>query len=239
MIQVTIYNEFIHEQIDETVRRVYPDGIHNAIKAGIESEEIAVRTVTLGDPECGLTEEVLRSTDVLIWWGHMSHDKVPDEVAVRVQQAVLKGMGIIFLHSAHHSKPFKLLMGTSCNLNWREDGDYELVWVCNPAHPIAQGIGRFIKLNHEETYGEPFDVPEPNELVFIGSYEAGEVFRAGCCYQRGHGKIFYFQPGHESFPTFYHPDVITVIKNAVNWAKTVYRVEELGCPCVRKPLERE
>lgn len=237
MIKVTIYNEYIHEQIDEVVHNVYPNGIHSAIRAGIESEEISVRTVTLNDLECGLTDEVLNDTDVLIWWGHMSHDKVPDEVAFRVQQAVLKGMGMVFLHSAHHSKPFKLLMGTSCNLIWREDGDYELVWVCNPAHPIAQGIDRFIKLDHEETYGEPFDVPEPDELVFIGSYEHGEVIRAGCCYKRGHGRIFYFQPGHESFPIFYNPDVITVIKNAVNWAKPIYRVNELGAPCVRKPLE--
>lgn len=235
VIRVTIYNEFVHEKTEERVKEVYPEGIHNALKKGIEDEEICVKTVTL-DTISELDDELLNNTDVMIWWGHMAHDKVPDEVAVRVQQAVLRGMGFVVLHSGHHSKPFKLLMGTPCNLTWREDGDYELVWVCNPAHPIAQGIGRFIKLDHEETYGEPFSIPEPQELVFIGGYEHGEVFRAGCCWQRGNGKVFYFQPGHETFPTFYNPDVLRVIKNAIHWANPVYRAE-IECPNVRKPLE--
>ena len=235
MIKVTIFNEFRHEKQKESIRAIYPDGIHGAIKAGIEDEEIVVRTVTLDDPECGLTQEVLDDTDVLLWWGHMAHHEVPDEVAQRVRDAVHSGMGAIFLHSGHHSKPFRLLMGTPCNLTWREDGDYELVWVVNPAHPIAQGIGRFIHLEHVETYGEPFSIPEPDELVFIGSYEGGEVFRSGCCWQRGNGRIFYFQPGHETFPIFYHPDIIKVIKNAIHWAKPTYRAV-IECPHVKKPL---
>lgn len=237
MIKVTIYNEFVHEREEEPIKAVYPGGIHMALKEALESREISVRTLTLDDIKDGLSEEILEDTDVFIWWGHLAHNLVPDEVALSVQQAVLKGMGMIFLHSAHHSKPFKLLMGTPCNLTWREDGDRELVWVCNPAHPIAQGIDRFIKLEHEETYGEPFSIPEPDELVFIGSFEGGEVFRAGCCYRRGNGKVFYFQPGHESFPTFKNPDVIKVIKNAVDWAKPNFRVAELDCPHVKKPLE--
>jgi len=235
MIKVTIYNEFLHEKKKESIRAIYPDGIHGAIKAGIEDEEIVVRTVTLDDPECGLTQEVLDDTDVIIWWGHMAHHEVPDEVAVRVRDAVHSGMGAIFLHSGHHSKPFRLLMGTPCNLTWREDGDRELVWVVNPAHPIAQGIDRFIHLEHVETYGEPFSIPEPDELVFIGNYEGGEVFRSGCCWQRGNGRVFYFQPGHETFPIFYHPDIVKVIKNAVHWAKPIYRAP-IECPHVKRPL---
>lgn len=235
MIKVTIFNEYRHEKESESIRAVYPDGIHGAIKAGIEDEEIVVRTVTLDDPECGLTQEVLDDTDVIIWWGHMAHHEVPDEVAQRVRDAVHAGMGAIFLHSGHHSKPFRLLMGTPCNLTWREDGDYELVWVVNPAHPIAQGIDRFIKLENVETYGEPFSIPEPEELVFIGSYEGGEVFRSGCCWRRGNGRIFYFQPGHETFPIFYQPDIIKVIKNAVHWAKPTYRAV-IECPHVKRPL---
>ena len=237
MIKVTIFNEYRHEKESESIRAVYPDGIHGAIKAGIEDEEIVVRTVTLDDPECGLTQEVLDDTDVIIWWGHMAHHEVPDEVAQRVRDAVHAGMGAIFLHSGHHSKPFRLLMGTPCNLTWREDGDYELVWVVNPAHPIAQGIDRFIKLNEVETYGEPFSIPEPDELVFIGSYEGGEVFRSGCCWRRGNGRIFYFQPGHETFPIFYQPDIIKVIKNAVHWAKPTYRAV-IECPHVKRPLDK-
>jgi len=235
MIRVTIYNEFLHEQTHEGIRAIYPEGIHMAIKNFLEDDEITVDTVTLDNVAEKLTDELLNNTDVLIWWGHMAHNKVPDEVVDRVQQAVLKGMGMIFLHSGHHSKPFRRLMGTTCNLTWREDGDYERVWVVNPAHPIAQGLGRFVYLPHEETYGEPFDVPEPDETVFIGGYEGGEVFRSGICYRRGNGKIFYFQPGHESNPTFYIPDVQHVIKNAVHWAAPTYRATALDCPHVKKP----
>ena len=236
MIRVLIYNEFVHEKKDEAVRAIYPEGIHMALKEHLEDDELQVNTVTLEELPDGLTDEVLENTDVLVWWGHMAHQMVPDEVAVRVQQAVLRGMGMVVLHSGHHSKPFKLLMGTSCNLTWRENGDYELVWVVNPAHPIAQGIGRFIKLDHEETYGEPFCVPEPDELVFIGGYEGGEVFRSGCCYRKENGKVFYFQPGHETVPTYHHPEIIKVIKNAIKWANPIYRVKELECPHVKKPL---
>lgn len=234
MTKVTIYNEFYHERFHDEVKAVYPEGIHMALKSQLE-DEFEIRTVTV-DTVDTLTEELLNDTDVLIWWGHVQHDKVPDEVAERVQRAVLDGMGAIFLHSGHHSKPFRKLMGTSCNLTWREDGDQELVWNIKPAHPITQGIGRFIKLEHEETYGEPFTVPEPDELVFIGSYEGGEVFRAGCCYRRENGRIFYFQPGHETFPTFYNKDVVQVIRNAIRWAAPIYRTR-IECPWVKRPLE--
>ncbi len=236
MIKVTIFNEFVHEKKEESVKKVYPEGIHIALKNALQSDDITVRTATTETIKEDLSAEVLADTDVLIWWGHMAHESVPDEVATAVMREVQKGMGAIFLHSAHHSKPFKLLMGTPCNLTWREDGDSELVWVCNPSHPIAEGIGRFIHLEHEETYGEPFSIPEPDELVFIGSFSGGEVMRAGCCYKRGNGKIFYFQPGHETFPTFKDEKIIKVIKNAVYWAKPTYRAE-LICPQVKKPLE--
>jgi trehalose utilization protein len=193
----------------------------------------------LDDPECGLTQEVLDDTDVLIWWGHMKHNEVPDEVVTRVKESVLKGMGIIFLHSAHHSKPFRALMGTSCNLSWREDGDSERVWVCNPAHPIAQGLGRYFEIEHDETYAEPFGIPEPDETVFIGWYEGGEVFRSGCTWRRENGKVFYFQPGHETFGVYYNPAVQTVIRNAVRWVKSDYRIKELTCPNVKKPGQED
>ena len=234
MIKVTIYNEYCHERTDENVKKIYPGGIHGALKAALESDELLIRTVTLDSIREDLTEELLNDTDVIIWWGHMQHDLVPDDIAEMVKNAVLDGMGAIFLHSGHHSKPFRALMGTSCNLTWRENGDREFVWVCNPSHPIARGIGSYIKLDHEETYGEPFTIPEPDELVFIGNFEGGEVFRAGCCFKRVNGRIFYFQPGHETVPTYYNPDVIRVIKNAVYWAKPEYRAH-IDCPNVQKP----
>ncbi len=178
-----------------------------------------IRTATLDDENCGITKERLENTDVLIWWGHMAHDKVPDDVVKLVRDAVLAGMGMIFLHSAHHSKPFRALLGTSCNLTWRESGDSERLWVIEPAHPITRGIDRTFTLEHEETYGEPFVIPTPDKLLLIGTYTGGEVFRSGCLWERGNGKIFYLQPGHESFPTFYRENITRVLINAVEWAK--------------------
>lgn len=236
MISVTVWNEFIHEKESEEVKRIYPNGIHEVIADFLRCDDISVRCATLDDEECGLTQDVVDSTDVMIWWGHCAHDKVPDEIAKRVQEAVLKGMGIIFLHSAHMSKPFHLLMGTSGTLGWHVDGDKERVWVCAPSSPIAKGLGRYFELPYEETYTEPFDIPEPDRLVFVSWFASGEIFRSGCCYNRGRGKVFYFQPGHETYPTYYIPEVRTVIRNAVRWAAPEDRIEELVCPKV-DPVE--
>ncbi len=237
MIRVTIFNEHIHEKTEEAVQKVYPHGIHGAIKEFLEGENVVVRTCTLDDPECGLTNEILRDTDVLIWWAHVGHEKVPDEVAQRVQEAVLKGMGAIFLHSAHKSKPFMRLLGTTGNLSWHESGTKERIWVVSPSSQIAKGLGEYFEIPNEETYAEPFDIPQPDRLIFIGWYTSGEVFRSGCCYNRGNGKIFYFQPGHETFPIFYQKEVQTVIRNAVEWAAPVKRIEQLDCPHT-KPIEK-
>lgn len=239
MIKVTVWNEFAHEKTDELVKFIYPNGIHKAIADFLADDEVVVRTATLDDPECGLTQEVLDDTDVLIWWGHMRHQDVPDEVVARCKEAVLKGMGAIFLHSGHHSKLFRSLMGTTGNLCWREDGDLARLWVCDPSHPIVKGLGKYIEVEHEEMYSEPFGIPEPEKLLFISWYEGGEAFRSGCIWHRGNGKIFYFQPGHETYPTYYNPQVQTVIKNAVRWAKPDYRVDELVCPHVKRPGEAE
>lgn len=218
MVRVTVWNEFLHEKVHEAVTKVYPDGIHRAIAQGIAGEDISVRTATLEEPDHGLTEEVLNETDVLIWWGHMGHDKVEDRIVDRVHQRVLNGMGLIVLHSGHFSKIFKKLMGTSCDLKWREANEKERIWVVNPAHPIAAGLPEYITLDHEEMYGEHFDIPAPDELIFVSWFEGGEVFRSGCTFYRGQGKIFYFRPGHETYPTYYNPQVLQVIKNGVRWA---------------------
>ncbi|PCR90529.1 ThuA domain-containing protein [Natrinema ejinorense] len=217
MVAVTIWNEFRHERADADVAAVYPDGIHETLADALEDDH-AVRTATLDDPEHGLTEDVLASTDVLLWWGHEAHDEVADEVVDRVQERVLEGMGLIPLHSAHYSKPFKRLMGTSCSLQYREDGETERLWVVDPGHPIADGLGESIELPETEMYGEPFDVPEPDRQVFVSWFEGGEVFRSGCCYRRGNGRIFYFRPGHETYPIYEDDDVQRVLHNAVEWA---------------------
>lgn len=227
MIKVTVWNEGIHEKISKTAAGVYPAGIHGCLKSFLSTQEdITVRTATLSQRSCGLTDEVLDDTDVLIWWGHLAHEKVPDRIAQRVYNRVMKGMGFIALHSAHYSKPFRLLMGSTCSLNWRED-DRERLWLVNPAHPIAQGVPPYIDLSKEEMYGERFDIPEPEQLVFMGWFAGGEVFRSGCCWQRGLGRVFYFQPGHETNPTYHNEDIQKIIINAVRWAAPCQRSFEV------------
>ncbi len=218
-VRVTVWNEFRHERKDEHIRRVYPEGIHRAIAEYLEQQPgFAVQTATLDEPEHGLTDAALAETDVLIWWGHQAHAAVEDEIVDRVHARVLDGMGLICLHSSHFSKIFKKLMGTTCNLKWREIGENERLWVVDPSHPIAEGVGQYIDIPHEEMYGEFFDIPQPDRLVFVSWFAGGEVFRSGCCYHRGRGKVFYFRPGHETYPTFYQAEVRHVLGNAVRWA---------------------
>ena len=233
MINVLVWNEFRHEKEMENVRALYPDGIHEYIANFLRSDEINVKTAYLDMPECGLTDDVLKNTDVLIWWAHCYHDEVPDEVAKRVQEYVLKGMGLIVLHSGHLCKPFKLLMGTSCTLRWRDDNK-ERLWCSKPSHPIAKGIPEHFELDVEEMYGEFFDIPNPDDTVFIGWFDGGEVFRSGCTFTRGYGKIFYFQPGHEKNPTYHNPIIQKIIKNAVEWAAPVTKIDEIICPLVKR-----
>jgi trehalose utilization protein len=221
-INVTVWNEYRHEKQRKHIAEVYPDGIHEAIAAYLrEQSGMTVRTATLDEPEHGLPADVLDSTDVLIWWGHMAHGDVKDETVDRVHQRVLEGMGLVVLHSGHYSKIFRRLMGTTCDLKWREANEKERLWVVSPGHPIVEGIGEYIELDHEEMYGEHFDIPEPETLVFVSWFEGGEIFRSGCCYQRGAGKIFYFRPGHETHPTYYNAEVRRVIANGVRWAAPV------------------
>ena len=219
--RVTVWNEYRHEKIHAEVAQVYPDGIHEAIATHLRAAGLEVRTATLDEPEHGLTAEGLAQTDVLIWWAHMAHGEVTDEVVDRVYGRVLDGMGLIVLHSAHFSKIFKKLMGTTCNLKWREAGEKERIWVVEPGHPIAEGVGEYFEIPRTEMYGERFDVPAPDALVFVSWFQGGEVFRSGCCYHRGKGKIFYFRPGHETYPIFYQPEVLRVITNAARWAAPV------------------
>jgi trehalose utilization protein len=220
-LNVTVWGENVHEQTEADVRARYPGGMHTAIAGAIAAllgDEVSARTATLQEPEHGLTQAVLDDTDVLTWWGHAAHDDVDDAVVARVHDAVLGGMGLVALHSAHYAKPFKRLLGTSCSLRWRNDGERELVWTVDPAHPIAAGVPHPIVIDAHEMYGEHFDIPAPDELVFVSSFAGGEVFRGGCCFRRGAGRIFYFSPGDQDYPIYHHADVQRVIANAVEWA---------------------
>jgi len=218
-IRALVWNENQHEQKNELIRSLYPEGIHGAIASALEQGGgIETRTATLDEPEHGLTADALAETDVLLWWGHAAHGRVEDAVVERVQRRVWEGMGLVVLHSGHFSKIFKRLMGTPCGLSWREAGEIERLWVVNRGHPIAAGLPPYFEIEHEEMYGEPFTVPEPLETVFISWFEGGEVFRSGLTYQRGAGRIFYFRPGHEAYPTYHDANVRKVLVNAVRWA---------------------
>jgi trehalose utilization protein len=220
VIRVTVWNENRHEQKpDHPAGKIYPEGMHGAIAKHLNTQEgIQARTATLDEPEHGLTDEVLATTDVMTWWGHTAHGEVKDEIVEKVQKRVLEGMGIIVLHSGHFSKIFRKLMGTSCDLKWREIGERERLWVIDHAHPIVQGLPEYFELPHTEMYGERFDIPQPDEQVLISWFQGGEVFRSGCCWHRSLGKVFYFRPGHETFPIYYDANVLKVITNAVRWA---------------------
>lgn len=240
MIRVTVWNEFRHEQADEKVKEVYPRGIHACIADFLGKDaQLSIRTATLDMPEHGLTEDVLSETDVLIFWNHIFQDEFQDEIAERVQNHVLAGMGLIVLHSGHFSKIMKRLLGTTMTLRWR-DGDRERLFCTCPTHPIAQGIPPFFDIPEEEMYGEFFDIPKPDDVVFTGWFAGGEVFRSGCTFTRGLGKIFYFQPGHEEYPNYYIPYIQKIIDNAVHWCYSKTRNQKpFDNTAVERFLEEE
>ncbi|WP_022885519.1 ThuA domain-containing protein [Glaciibacter superstes] len=238
-LKVLVWGENRHEQLQPEIAEIYPQGMHNTIREGIEENlgaRAQVSTATLDDPEHGLTEEVLVNTDVLVWWGHAAHAEVSDEVVDRVHRHVLAGMGLLVLHSAHWSKIFGKLMGTSCTLRWRSKDDREIVWTVDPTHPIAQGVPHPFIIPQQEMYGEFFDIPAPDELVFLSTFTGGEVFRSGCTFRRGFGKIFFFSPGDQDYPVYHHKDVRRVIANGVEWARTL-RPERTSPVLLRYEME--
>ncbi|GAA3849313.1 ThuA domain-containing protein [Streptomyces sedi] len=220
-LRVTVWCEGRAERLDPEVAKRYPRGMNGAVAEAVErhlGERARVRTAELDEPEHGLTEEVLAATDVLTWWGNLAHAEVSDAVVGRVHRRVLAGMGLVVLHSGHLSKVFRRLMGTSCTLRWRNAAERELVWTVDPTHPVAAGVPHPLVIEEQETYGEFFDIPAPEELVFVSSFSGGEVFRSGCAFRRGNGRIFYFSPGDQEYPVYHHPHVRRVIANAVAWA---------------------
>ncbi len=230
-LRVTVWNEYLHEVESDVVRAIYPDGIHATLGRALEEHLGAVvRTATLREPEHGLSQAVVDATDVMIWWGHKAHGEVSDVVAERVQRAVLAGMGLVVLHSGHYSKPFTRLMGTHCSLRWREADEKERLWSVHPAHPMLAGVPSYVELPQEEMYGERFDVPDPDELVMISWFQGGEVFRSLMSWRRGHGRVVYFRPGHETYPTYHDPHVRRIVANAAAYARPLLRRDDAGSP---------
>ncbi|HRN18130.1 MAG: ThuA domain-containing protein [Truepera sp.] len=237
-MRVTIFNEYLHELENDVVHDIYPEGIHATLAEAVTRLTGAeVRSATLRQQEHGLSQEVIDATDVLLWWGHKAHEEVADEVVDRVQRAVLGGMGLVVLHSAHYSKPFKRLMGTNASLKWREADEKERLWNLQPAHPILAGIPDYFELPREEMYGERFDVPDPDELLMLSWFQGGEVFRSLATWRRGHGTVVYFRPGHETYPTYHDPNVQRIVANAAAYAAARIRKPDTGSP-ETSPIEQ-
>ena len=226
---------------------VYPNGIRGAIAEGLNRPDkrapILAATAHLDEADQGCSEVALQAADVLIWWGHARHGQVTEETARRIYTQVHeRGMGLILLHSAHYSKPLQWTLAASGHLKggWRVTSppDREEITVCAPRHPIAEGVRDFT-LESEEMYGAPFEVPAPQCVVFQSHFPLGkEYFPCGICWTVGRGKtegftsgpgggvgegqgvgrVFYFRPGHETYPTYYNTTVRKILRNAVLWA---------------------
>lgn len=219
-MRIVVWGENEHERIHSAVSSVYPSSMHETIATGLRERllgEATVDTATFQEPAHGLDMPRLKAIDVLFWWGHLLHEEVQDSVIQSIHERVLEGMGLVILHSGHLSKIFRRLMGTSCTLRHREGTDREVIWTVAPAHPIAAGIPHPFIIPTQEMYGEFFDVPAPDELVFLSAFTGGEVMRSGLCWTRGGGRIFYFGPGHETHPVFHQPVVMDVLANAARW----------------------
>jgi trehalose utilization protein len=237
-VRITVWNEYYQEPKDPRVSAVYPDGIHRVLAEGFEAQfgsEAEVRTAVLADPEHGLTERVLAETDVLVWWAHLKHGEVSDEIVERIRLRVLGGMGLLILHSAIESKIAQALLGTTCRMSWWRHGGRELTWTVEPGHQIAQGVPNPLVIPDGEMYGEPLHVPTPDDLVFITAYEGGEVLRSGCGWKRGRGRIFFLATGHEEYPIYYRDDVRLVLANAARWAKSPTPVETVASKVPQLP----
>lgn len=240
-MRVTLFTEYNASMVNDEAKASYPDGMNAALEAFLKTEnEVTTIVHSDGDDGSALTEEILKNTDVLIWWGHWYHAGVNNAVVDKVVEYVNRGMGFIALHSAHASKPFTRLVGTTGALSWREMGENERLWVIEPAHPITKGLGKYVDIPHEEMYGEPFSIPKPDELLFISWFKGGEVMRSGCVFNRGYGKVFYFRPGHETLPTYLNPDIQKIVLNAVRYVAPVCGVLDAPAPCIwaKEPIEK-
>lgn len=240
-MKVTIFTEFNASMESEEAKVSYPEGM-NACLYDFISKEHDVKMIVHSKDDDGseLTEEILKNTDVLIWWGHWYHGLVSDDVINMVADYVNRGMGFIALHSAHESKIFQKLVGTSGALSWREMGENERLWIIERNHPIVAGIeDTHIDIEHEEMYGEPFSIPAPDELVLISWFKGGEVMRSGCVFNRGYGKIFFFRPGHETLPTYKHAQVQRIVLNAIEYVKANRPIVEQPIKSVHIPVPLE
>ena len=219
-IRVLVWSEFTESN------DVYPQGIHGEIAGYLNTDpNIIARTTELADEDCGVGEKILGDTDVLFWWGHEKHELVDDDAVERVVRKVREeGMGFVSLHSSLTSKPFIALMGTSCKIgSFRVDGEMERVHVVAPHHPIADGVRDFV-ITETEMYGEPFDVPNPKEVIFESVFQDNPLYSTttwrfcGCTWDVWDGRVFYFRPGHETYAIYRDENIQRILLNASYWA---------------------
>jgi len=118
---------------------------------------------------------------------------------------------------SHEGGVWKLVLPQCVFPAWRADGMPSHVRALLPNHPLAAGLPAQWDIPRTEMYGEPFHVPEPDEVVFEERWDKGEYFRSGCVWKIGKGRVFYFRPGHETYPVFKQEEPLRVIENAVRW----------------------
>jgi len=214
-VKALVWSEFTEP------KDVYPKGIHGDIAEYLNaSGNVEAKVVQLSDPDQGVSQAMLDWADVLLWWGHQKHRDVTDETVQRIVKSVKEGgMGYFAMHSAHYSRGLIAILGTPCGLGSVGDGGAESISVVMPDHPIAKGVSDFV-VPRTEYFGEPFGVPEPEAVVFKSTFEKGDNiwFRSGCCWTVGKGRVFYFRPGHETYPIMRQPEVQKVIYNATLWS---------------------
>ena len=247
-LRVTVWSEVIDPVLEPRAVTYYPDDINVYLAEFLSIEhDFEVRTANLRQKENGLSQEILNDTDVLVWWSHLYDDQVSDETAQRVAETVLNGMGILFLHASLGSKPAKILLGTNSNTGkYREIGEKEKIWVVDRSHPVVDGMEKeYIEIPASEMYGEPYGIPTPDDIVFISWFEGGEVLRSGVDWKKGAGKVFFFAPGHEEFPVYYHSEIQKAVKNIVRWLKPVkgpeitFQGEVESLEIIKNPVKKE
>lgn len=239
-MRILIYNEGRDERNKPEVLTIYPKEIGGALShivSQIPNSEI-IDILSMYNVKEKLTNNLLESVDLLLYWSHGGNSQFPDELAKLIQDHVLRGMGFVVLHSAIGSKPFKALMGTTCSIHYRHD-DFERMTCCNPLHPIAAGLPLHIELDKEESYGEYIDVPKPDDIIYLGWFDSGEVCRSVMTWTRGYGKVVFIQPGHETNSSYHNPYIQKLIVNSCIWASRSFFFEELPKDYHQEPSLQE
>lgn len=209
-------------------KEIYPNDINGAIAEGLKASPLMkdwdVVIAGIDDPDQRISDELLKKTDVLIWWGHKKHGDVKDALVDKIEKRVKEeGMGFIALHSAHFAKPNKRIMGTPCTFAaYVCDNKENVVSVAMPNHPICKGVAKTFTVANDERYSDPYAVPTPDAVpltaIQVRNDGTKEEAKMGFCWTVGKARMFYLQMGHETNPIYFDPEIRKVMANAVLWA---------------------